>query len=403
MQFRCPPGLKERVDALVRAGLYTDFSSFVVAALENQLLLEEAHATTPRPAEPPQRRAESVEARAAPQEIEYERLHEFRPGIIRAAPMALPSSGPDITLETGGFRGLELLPLAAEPPFPLPQASAADQPPDQPVSIDKWVWGQYNRLLPAKVSMRALAVMVAAAGDARPLADAAPQIAELALRFGAYLRELDDRFQTHRDDALATAFPRHLPGRLRFQNHFVGHAVEHRAGGLLADYRFIEARPRKGHLWVLPTAAGWHFARLPNPLFNGPPPSSPPARFSDEEIHFLLDHIRRFVPVEVFAVRAVLSLIEQDRKTPDALTEGLARYLPEGSNPAALRDVLSTQRTGVLARAADLGLVRRLRDARFITYQVTDSGKAFLSSVGGVIPKKMATPRGHKRIGREKS
>src|SRR5215475_4324386 len=43
MSFRCSPDLKNRIDALVRAGLYSDFSSFCATAVEDQLLLEAEH------------------------------------------------------------------------------------------------------------------------------------------------------------------------------------------------------------------------------------------------------------------------------------------------------------------------------------------------------------------------
>jgi Arc/MetJ-type ribon-helix-helix transcriptional regulator len=345
LSFRCPPPLKERIDALVRAGLYPDFSSFVVAALENQLLQEETfaeEATGPRVVSP-----------------------------------SLPAVS----------TGLELSRLGGSPPCPLPGAVPEDLSSEQPITVDHWIFGQYNRLLPAKVSLRALAVMTAESGDAVPLAEAAPRIAELAARFGSRLRDLDRRLGTHRDEALATAFPDEGPegqkGRLRYENHFVGHTVNGRPGGLPADLRLAAILMRKNRPWVTPTTAGWEFARLPNPLLDGSAAAAPPHRFSDEEADFLLRHIRQAVPAEAFACRVVLSLIAGGDRTPELLTRGLAAYLPPGKNPNKLKDFLSTQRTGVLGRASDLGLIRRVRQARHISYRLTDRGQAFLGRLGG--------------------
>src|SRR5262249_61070129 len=102
---------------------------------------------------------------------------------------------------------LDLAACGIMPMAPLPSPPPDDLPPDKPVPISRWIFGQYNRLLPAKVSLRALAGMVGQTGDAVPPAEAAARIPEAAPRFGAYLCSLDERFGSHRDDALATAFP----------------------------------------------------------------------------------------------------------------------------------------------------------------------------------------------------
>jgi hypothetical protein len=390
MSFRCPPILKDRIDALIHAGLYPDFSSFVVAALENQLLLEEVHA--PRAEAPPADERGAEEPAAPPQEPPRP------PGITPAGESVwrIPPherTMPEAALATGaGLRGFERDRLGEKPPFPLPGVVPAEWPPEQRVTVDKWLFGQYNRLLPAKVSLRALAVMAADAGDALPLAEVAPRIADLAARFGAHLRALDRRFLTHRDEALATAFPEEGPegqkGRLRYQNHFVGHSVNGRPGGLPADLCLADISFRKNRPWLAPTPAGWEFARLASPLLDSPVVSPPAARFAPDEVSFLLDHIRHVVPAEWFAYHVVLSLIAQGERTPNLLTRRVGRYLPSGQSLKKQRDFVSTQRTGVLGRAADLGLIRRERQARHITYDLTRRGDAFLEEAGLLTKKK---------------
>jgi hypothetical protein len=405
MTFRCPPHLKERIDALIREGLYPDFSAFVVAALQNQLVLEEAH-TRGAPGRPPEGPAvPAAEAPRAPpgqgvkrvdlDEGNLEHLfQQIHPKIERPArpehvPPAADTALPEI---------LNADRVSPQPPVHLPTVPADVLPPDRVVPINRWVFGQYNRLLPAKVSLRAVAVLVAEAGDAVPLADAAARIADAAARFGSYLRALDDKFRLHRDEALATAFPEEGPlgqkGRLRYQNHFVGHVVKHEAGGLPADLKLAAIESRKGRPYILPTAAGWELARLANPLLDGDGAATRPARFSTEETSFLLQHIREKVPAEVLAYRAVLTLIRRGADTPDQVTAGLAPYLPAGWTVSAEKDFIATQRTGAIARAADLGLVLRQREARRITYQVTPEGNRFLDQVG-------EAPAGTRRKGKQ--
>jgi hypothetical protein len=231
--------------------------------------------------------------------------------------------------------------------------------------------------------------MVGQTGDAVPLAEAAARIAEVATRFGAYLRSLDERFRSHRDDALATAFPEESAarqkGQLRYQNHFVGHTVKGRPGGLLVDLKLAVIEFRKNRPWLLPTSPGWDFASLPNPLLDEPAGQRPPHRFTEAEVRTLLGYIRDFVPAEMFAYRAVLSLIDQGERTPEALTVHLGRYYtPSRDLRGSATDFISTQRTGVIGRAADLGLVQRHRQARHITYLLTDEGRRFLAEVGSI-------------------
>ena len=111
--------------------------------------------------------------------------------------------------------------------------------------------------------------------------------------------------------------------------------------------------------------------------------SETPTRFSEEEIAFLLQHIQENLPVERFALQVVLSLLAQGNTTPESLTNRLAKYLRHGRQLSEHQDYVSTQRTGVLGRASDLGLIKRERNARYITYNLTPKGSQFLSDLGG--------------------
>jgi Arc/MetJ-type ribon-helix-helix transcriptional regulator len=410
MTFRCPPHLKERIDALIREGLYPDFSAFVLAALQNQLVLEEAQtpgAAAAAPAEtgsdsapPPAPHNVPVETgpshpfegeaerqESGPQDVPIDLGLAARPS-REARPKArpLPYRPPPAPSIAPLPDVLRLDRLSPEPPIRLPAVAPDLLPPGEVVPINRWLFGQYNRLLPAKVSLRALAVLVSEARDAVPLREAASRTAEAAADFGSHLRALDARLDLHRDEALATAFPDEGPlgqkGRLRYQNHFVGHVVKGEAGGLPADLKLARIETRKGRPYILPTAPGWAFARLSNPLLDGHTDEDGPARFGAEETAFLLQHVREKVPAEVFAYRVVLTLIRRGERTPDEVTAGLAPYLPPGWTVAAQKDFIATQRTGAIARAADLGLILRQREARRISYQVTPEGDRFLDLVG---------------------
>jgi hypothetical protein len=252
---------------------------------------------------------------------------------------------------------------------------------DQIVPVERWLFGQYNRLLPAKVSARALASIATEGKEAVMLEVAAPRIAEAASAFGEYLRSVDRRFGSHRDEALGIAFPEGgtegEKGRLRYQSHFVGHVVKGEQGGLLVGLKLAVIQVHRNRPHVIPTHAGWEFARLPNPLLDEPV-SEMPSRLGTEEISFLIRHITEHVPTELFAYRIMLALIAEGLNTPESVNQGLARYLAPGKSLEEEVDFVSTQRGGVLGRMGDLGLVSRERQGTRIVYHLTTRGEEIL-------------------------
>ena len=107
----------------------------------------------------------------------------------------------------------------------------ADLPTDmwarsQEVPLDRWVLGQYNRLLPAKVNARALVNLFAQnGGKAMALSEAATTLATIAAELGRVLAAWDEQAGVHRDNALATAFPTSVgdvdKALTRYANQFV--------------------------------------------------------------------------------------------------------------------------------------------------------------------------------------
>ncbi len=403
--FRCSPKVKEKIDALVAAGLYTDFSSFCLTALENQLLLEETHRVggdgqqtlgpgirIPEPMSPgkPYRKGKGTRDRHT------ERTSTWP--VVPSAPLTSPLAEEPEAEAIGGHESevspppivpadLRLARLKDKPPFSLPALFADVFQAEQEVPVERWLFGQYNRLLPAKVSIRALAVISSEGKNSLMLGAVAPRIAEIAARFGDYLRALDRRFATHRDDALATAFPERSvegqKGRVRYQNHFVGHTVKGEQGGILVGLKLAAIQVVKNKPHIFPTTGGWEFARLPNPVLDAPVERAP-ERLSEQEIAFLLQHIREHVPIELFAYRLILTLITEGRKSPELLTQGLGRYLMPGKKAEDGQDFISTQKNGALGRLIDLDLLSRERQGTRLTYQLTQRGRGLLEEVGAI-------------------
>lgn len=263
--------------------------------------------------------------------------------------------------------------------------------PTQHVTLDRWIWGQYNKLLPVKATCRGILSLLSTTEVDRsgiPLSKAATEISDKVIILGDYFRTLDATYELTRDDALATAFPfsgsdREDKARLRYANQFVAGANKHgRLTGLLVDLKLIN-QVRGKTPKILLTQAGWEFASLPNPALDGKLDGPPRARLSEDERNLLLQHISLTVPAEDAAYRAVLSAILDGAETPEALDIALKRFLPERTEKPFTDAFVSTQRSGAISRMSDLGLIERVRSGVRVKYVITEAGKTYTHRFAG--------------------
>jgi hypothetical protein len=253
------------------------------------------------------------------------------------------------------------------------------------VPLHRWLFGQYNKLLPAKASSRALAHLLREHPNGVPLSEATAVIGDQAILLGDFLLHKDGSNGLRRDEALATAFPTTKDGeesvekgRTRYTSQFVANVISNgRLSGLLVELKLINYDMKKDPILQL-TEVGWRFASMGNPVLDGSQ-MSPTQKFSSEEIDLMLSHIANGVPAEDFAFRAILSAIRQGANTPDTLDTELRVYAPANHN---LTDsFLSSQRSGAISRMADLELVARVRDGVRVIYTITPRGNEYLGNV----------------------
>lgn len=382
--INCTPETKARMDGMLGQNRYRDYSELIAIAVDNLWIMEQEvgdKGALVIGESPPPRSAPAAPA-VSPSVGEAK-----RPGISKAArkpsprgktrkpnavaPMSAPSSVPELFVAAG----LDALPaIAAETP-------GAEEDPTDAFTLDRWIFGQYNKLLPLKANSRALLRLTAEHREGVSLQDAAPRIAEAAALLGDFLYDQDRRSQAARDDALATAFPRSGPdaekSRSRYANQFVG--VVNSQGilsGLLRDYRMAALAPGADPR-LMPTAPAVQFARLPNPVLDQCQ-TGPAQKFLPEEVAWLLDHIRTHVPVEAFAFQTLLLAIADGADTPDKLDEALRVHGPADSNRSLSPSFLTSQRSGALSRMADLGLIARHRTGVRVSYMITAEGETFI-------------------------
>lgn len=261
------------------------------------------------------------------------------------------------------------------------EASRADY---RTFSPKDWLFGQWNRFLPAKATSRALLNIMCEHNSGIPVNDAASKISYAACDLGDYLRMLDARhFTLPREHFVSAAFPSTThsgaESRLRYGNQFVGTMKQGKLIGLPATLRLVATDGAKDPNLRL-TKAGAQFAVLPNPLLD-PGTTGPADKFTDDELRFLLQHIQTFVPEEISAYVTIIDAIKEGANTPDKLDAFLRLQFSLKDEAAMTTTFLSTQRTGAISRLADLGLVYREKSGLRVTYTVSHPGKCFRSQI----------------------
>jgi hypothetical protein len=364
--FRCSPEAKEALDQLKERGELGDYADVINAALVNYAALSAAldakgaivlPETTPPVAPVPSRRRAPAAA-----------LHAAESPVARPLParVALPA------VFTSGD-------LPTDPPCPLANLPSDVFFPGQPVPVDRWVFGQYSKLLPAKATVRAMANLLLQHPGGFPIEKIAPQVAQEAALLGQYLEAHDQHHGLTRDEALATGFPstgeNADKSRLRYANQFVASINKQgQLGGLLADLKLIGITSERTRRIQL-TKPGWAFAILQNPILDGPA-SATSDRLSNDERMLLIEHIARFVPAEDYAFRTIMQFIKEGLTTPDQLDDSVKKL--SASKKEGVTDAfITTQRSGLISRMADLGLISRLREGVRVSYLITDTGTTY--------------------------
>lgn len=380
--IKCKAETKAKMDSMLGKDQYRDYSELFAVAVDNLWMMEQEVAEKgvlvigegPAPpvaptASPPLERTKPHKiGKADPAPPRQTKSSKAMPAPVASVPVHIPA-----LFLAHGLDGLS----AASAEIP-----AAGEP-DEAFTLDRWLFGQYNKLLPVKANCRALLRIASNYPEGVPLQDVAPQIAEAAALLGDYLADHDRRHLIARDDSLATAFPRSGPdaekSRARYANQFVGSVNSQGIlSGLLWDYRLAVLAPGAGSR-LIPTEPALQLARLTNPALDSCQ-TDPAQKFSPEEAAFLLEHIRAHVPVEAFAFRTLIEAIADGAITPDKLDEALQVHVPGITNRSLSPSFLTSQRSGALSRMADLGLIARERKGVRVSYTITPEGEAFVQN-----------------------
>ena len=373
--FRCSQETKNYLDNLMKTEQHKDYGDVISSAIHNLFVLEgelgegdilviEDEGETSENNKP------IIMSASAPQQtkkIDDGRQHETEISRKSTSPNSIPTL----------FKLMNLI----EAHLNLSKIPGDIWIPGQNVPVDRWLFGQFNRLLPAKASCRAIANLQMDSTNGISLDEGSMTIAEQAAVLGTYLNSLDERMGNSRDVAVATAFPAEgedsIKSRIRYATQFVGSM--NKAGqlsGLLIGLKLINlVSMRQKNIRL--TKPGLEFALLTNPVLdNGD--QVPDARFSTDEIQFLLNHISREVPAEDSAYRMILQLIGDGLMTPGDLDAALEVEVSQERSQKVSPSYLSSQRSGAISRMTDLSLIERVRDGVKVSYVLTNLGRIYM-------------------------
>lgn len=403
MCFRCTAETRDELDQLLALGSYRDYGEAISAAVRNLVLMEQEvtengaiiigddEAPTPHPAPP----VAATPANGTGREKEKVSPASTRngQGAKKAKPAAKPAKVIRATTAPSPTpaevaEALGVPPLFSLDGFPREEpAELSELPADlwshqQKIPMDRWVLGQFNRLLPAKVNARALIRLFVEDPKALEIGSAASSVAAQAAVLGDYLRHIDAKYEVARDDALATAFPSAdegaEKGRTRYANQFVVYQnSKGELSGLMVDLKLINIVPARKERRIVPTRVAWEFAAMTNPLLDAVQ-DGPPEKFSPQERSFLINHIVRSVPVEAFAYRVILDAVQQGHTSPEQIDAAMKQFLNEDRAGDLSQSFLASQRSGAVSRMSDLGLIERRREGVRVFYAATEDGLSFL-------------------------
>jgi len=259
-------------------------------------------------------------------------------------------------------------------------------PPDQDRLADGPLWGQYNRVFPAKIVVRRLANMVREQNEnSSPSGNGLRWIeldhfqddaAQLARNYGLTIKEFDQKKSRGRGEKIASGLPTGDDAdksKDRFETHFIGYSDRNnKLTGAPPNLLFVDISDEDVSRIGI-TEDGLEFAELYNPLLDDGPDAD--ESLSPDEREFYIDHTRDNLPAEYEAMVTTAEAISEGNNRPTSLSEHISELNEEWSQSQA-----DTMRSGLVSRMYELGLINRERvGQRGIAYNLTETGESLLN------------------------
>jgi hypothetical protein len=326
-----PPDLAKKVDTLIIQGRYSSLSQFANVAFQNQLIIEDS---------PKELLENLVDQSQSKQTLRNE------------------NAVMDLSLNY------------------KPEEIKTVSPPEKERIPNDCLWGQYNRLFPVKVTLRALSNLLKNE-EMIKLETLHAQAVAAARQIGLALKKDDKKSKRKYGDMLSSALP---IGRSidktekRFVTQFVGYPT--RAGriegapGALGFLNIVE--DEEGHPMVGITEAGLKFASLANPVLDE---GNCTRTLSKEESAFYIKHTFNNLEREKMINILILSSLKQGKNSPSEFNIAVSPLSRGWSD-----SMVNTIRAGAVSRLNELGLISRVRKGTAICYALSDFGNEVLQT-----------------------
>lgn len=382
--FNCPSNVKRVLDDMISEGEYADYGEAIISAIQNLLVIH---------SEVGKKGVAFLgnEHDLSDTKLDFDASHSNK-GVKIPANKESASAGSALNGKIEIPEIFTAYDPGGEPPeaLPIPEVSSDEF---KVYPVNHWIFGMYNRLLPAKANCRALARKLGEFGwkgipIKDQIEDVAYNIAEQAAKLGDYLRKHDKFNNLKRDDGLSTAFPgtsrKDEKSRIRYANQFIARIDKSlNISGLLIDFRLI-AKSNSSNPALHLTGPGFELAKQKNPVLDGTQEKATD-KLSTEEEEFLINHICNYVPVEASAYYTLLKILSSGSKSPNEIDDMLKDSY-EGNDPEnTMMGRIATHRAGAISRMIDLGIINRNRNGTRLSYSMTDKAVTLLEILKGRI------------------
>lgn len=333
----CPKDIHDKVIDLIAKGRYSSMQDFAMTAFQNQLMIEKSDL-----------------------------------GLQINNKNTMEGEGHKLTLSSGEIGKVQSN-------FSLSNIDVNSiHPVDLKVSKenDNWLFGQINRVFPIKFGLRMLLILLQDKGQWLPLEYFHDKAAENARSFGNLLEGIDDTRKNKRSEKLSVGFPTGTITKSldRYKSQFLGYKkpTSGKNVGALPILKFVEIIKNNDDEYSIGvTEPGILFGLLQNTYLDK---LDGIKTITEKEATFYIDHIINFVPSESDAVNIVLKLINNGINRPNQIDENISGMFPEWTE-----NQVTTNRSGVLGRIWDLGLINKERDGLKVSYSLSRFGSEMLS------------------------
>lgn len=383
----------DHISRLVNQGRYSSTAQFILAAVENQLYIEESDniAVAKVPISKPTNNSSQIHIK------EY--THS-----LAGSPVVDVDVVPSLT----DIRNNKVKPIPA-PGFE--NLACSNKRGKALNESDAWLWGQVNRIFPIKLGLRILLASLGKEGIIE-LESFRAKAGEIALAYGKMLRNHERYEDKARDERVSAGLPidisdneyrkltiaklgknrriseidaylqqEEFKSTNRYRAQFLASMrKDGKLEGAMSYLRFVNLKIHdNGKVYIGMTSAGLDFTYLKNPIIDE---KKYDVSLSDKEKEYYLEHIYKNVKGEFTAIQWLLKNIENGINRREQINEHLKGEFNSKWEDSDL--VINTQRAGLMARMFELELIDRDKEGIKVKYVTSSKGRGFLKESLGV-------------------